>query len=442
MNRLSLTARVLIVIIAVQGGLFVLLALANLDGLRREIATETKLASQTARSLVLATIGTMQGAVPDDRLVAMLPERLLPPRHTRIAILDASDGTIRQIGHAGPPPAQVPQWFAAIVAPEPVETRLPVNLQGRLRGYVHIATDPADEILSAWRDIRKTLGIAALASALQAVLILLAVRAALRPVNTLTRRLSDITRGDLAARIGPVAQPELAPLAAKVDDLAASLQEARRERARLQRQVVSRADAERKAIARDLHDEMGPCLFGLRVEADALLQRATTDDDRSSAEAIAAISGQIAKVNRCLLDGLRPAAIGQLPLADVLTDYASELRRMAPDTQIELDISPDLGEPDEPTATTLFRILQEGSTNALRHARPTRITIRVWTDPAHWRMILSDDGPGLPQPHREGTGLTGMRERITLLGGTLHLASDASGTTLEASLPRAGEVRP
>ncbi len=80
-----------------------------------------------------------------------------------------------------------------------------------------------------------------------------------------------------------------------------------------------------------------------------------------------------------------------------------------------------LPEPDEATALTLFRILQEGTTNALRHARADRVDIRLWTDPAHWRMVLADDGVGMAPDRREGTGLTGMRERITLLGGTLRL---------------------
>ncbi|SNT76004.1 ATP-binding protein [Paracoccus seriniphilus] len=436
MKRLSLTIRILIVILVVQGMLFVMLAMANLDGLRREIATETRLAAQTARSLVLATIGTMQGAVPDDRLMAMLPERLVPPRHTRIAILDASDGVIHQIGHADQDGPTAPHWFVRMVAPEALETRLPVRLQDRLRGFVHIATDPASEIDRAWRDIRKTLGLAALASVLQTLLILLAVRAALRPVTAITSRLSDIAKGDLSARVGALPQPDLAPLAEKVDHLAASLEQAETDRARLQRQVVSRADDERKSIARDLHDEMGPCLFGLRVEAEALRDRAKSEDDRQGAEAIMAIADQISSVNRALLKDLRPAAIGQLPLPVVFGDYVNDLRRMAADTRIKLEIAPDLPEPDEPTATTLFRILQEGSTNALRHAHPRRIDIRVWTDPAHWRMILSDDGPGFPRQHREGTGLTGMRERITLLGGSLQLTSDGSGTTIEAALPR------
>ncbi len=435
LNRLNLTSRVFLVILVVQLMLFAALSAASLGNLRREIAVETELAAQTARSLVLATIGTMQGAVPPDRLMALLPERLIPPRHTHIGILDAREGIVREPFMPASRHATAPRWFAALVAPEPHETRLPVSIEGRPRGYVYIASEPGPEIAAAWEQIRTVLGLAALAAGAQALLILIATRRALRPVQRITGRLAELTRGDLSARVGALPQPDLAPLAAGVDRLADALEKARIDTSRLQRQVVGRGDAERKAIARDLHDEMGPCLFGLRVEIDALHEAASDDTIRGHADAIAEIAEQIARVNRALLGDLRPAAIGQLPLATVLSDYVADLRRRFPEIRIDLDIADGLPEPDEATAVTLFRILQEGTTNAMRHSGADRLAIRLWTDPAHWRMILTDDGEGFAGDSREGTGLTGMRERITLLGGTLTLSSDRNGTRIEASLP-------
>ena len=117
-------------------------------------------------------------------------------------------------------------------------------------------------------------------------------------------------------------------------------------------------------------------------------------------------------------------------------DFVDDLARRMPDIRFRLEIAAGLPEPDEATALTLFRIVQEGTTNVLRHAGARQVAIRLWTDPAHWRMILTDDGVGLGPDHREGTGLTGMRERITLLGGTLCIGAEGRGTQLQASLPR------
>ncbi len=435
MTRLTLTQRILLVILAVQAALFAALAWASLEGARRDIATETRLAVDTARALVLATVGTMHGAVPPDRIMQLLPERLVVPRHVTVGTVDILDGRVRRAPAPAQAPAPAPGWFAALVAPDLLETRLPVVIEGRPRGYVFIATDPGAEIALSWRRLSAFLGLAALAGAAQAALILLASHQALRPVGVIASRLADLRRGDLSARVGPVAQRDLAPVAAGVDDLAQALGQAQADRARLQRRVVTRGDEERKAVARDLHDEMGPCLFGLRVEADALREAATTSVIASHAQAISDIAEEIARVNRALLGDLRPAAVGQLPLATVLSDYAADLGRRFPDLDIDLDLAPGLPEPDEATALTLFRIVQEGTTNALRHAGASGVTVRLWADPAHWRMVLSDDGRGMAPDSREGTGLTGMRERITLLGGDLTLSSGAGGTTISASLP-------
>ena len=435
MTRLTLTQRILLVILAVQAALCAALAWASLEGARRDIATETRLAVDTARALVLATVGTMHGAVPPDRIMQLLPERLVVPRHVTVGTVDILDGRVRRAPAPAQAPAPAPGWFAALVAPDLLETRLPVVIEGRPRGYVFIATDPGAEIALSWRRLSAFLGLAALAGAAQAALILLASRQALRPVGVIASRLADLRRGDLSARVGPVAQRDLAPVAAGVDDLAQALGQAQADRARLQRRVVTRGDEERKAVARDLHDEMGPCLFGLRVEADALREAATTPVIASHAQAISDIAEEIARVNRALLGDLRPAAVGQLPLATVLSDYAADLGRRFPDLDIDLDLAPGLPEPDEATALTLFRIVQEGTTNALRHAGASGVTVRLWADPAHWRMVLSDDGRGMAPDSREGTGLTGMRERITLLGGDLTLSSGAGGTTISASLP-------
>ncbi|MDO5619984.1 MAG: histidine kinase [Paracoccus sp. (in: a-proteobacteria)] len=251
-------------------------------------------------------------------------------------------------------------------------------------------------------------------------------------------RLAYLTRGDLSARIGPVAVPDLATLAAQADRLGDTLQQAQADRARLSRQVVTRGDEERKAIARDLHDEFGPCLFALRVEADALRQGFDNPAIRTHAETLAAIADQIGRVNRTLLDGLRPMAVGQLPLATVLADYIADLTRRFPDMRFDLDLPPGLPEPDEATALTLFRILQEGTPNALRHSGASRVSVTLRRDPADWRITIADDGRSIPDTARPGTGLSGMRERVLLLGGALHIGRAKVGTEIRASLPVQG----
>lgn len=433
---MTLRARILALIVAIQIAMLAALTALSLAHAREAVAAEVRAGADTARSLVLATIGTLQGAVPPDRLMDALPERLVSLRHARIGVLDARTGEMRS--PPAPPVAapEVPGWFARAIAPPVQETRLPVVVEGRMLGFVFISTDPGAELAEVWHDARVTLALTTLAALAQAVAIFWAVGRGLAPLSAIAARLADLARGDLAARVGRVSIPDLTPLAVSVDRLGDTLEAAQADRARLSREVVTRADAERRAIARDLHDEYGPCLFALRVEAEAIRDAPPGADMTPHAEAIAAIAAEITRVNRALLDGLRPMAIGQLPLATVLRDTVDDLTRRYPDLRVTLDLPPDLPEPDEATALTLFRILQEGTTNVLRHACATTCAIRLWTDPAHIHLTLRDDGRGIPPGTPPGNGLSGMRERVILLGGALDIRSDSMGTELHARMPR------
>lgn len=437
MRRLTLTQHILTVIIAVQLVLLSALAVATVNDLRDEAATEQKLSIGTARSLVLATIGTLQTSVPHDRLMAALSERLVTPANSAISVMDARDDTVRQPLALSASTATAPDWFARLITPRPQETRLPVVIDQRMLGFVVIAADPTAQIANAWRNIKRMIGLTAIAAVIQALLILWLTRRALRPVNNIAGTLADLSQGWLDARVAPLTEAELAPIGSGVNQLAMALERARDDRDRLQRQVVARADQERKAIARDLHDEMGPCLFGLRVEADALGSRTDDPAIREHASAILRIADQIGDLNRALLDDLRPAAIGQLPLAEVLTSYVDDLAARFPDRQIRIDLPADMGEPDEATALTLFRIMQEGTTNALRHSDARLIKVALSARPGQWVMAISDDGGGIAPDTPHGAGLSGMAERITLLSGRLDIRSDRRGTLLTAQLPRA-----
>ena len=273
-----------------------------------------------------------------------------------------------------------------------------------------------------------------LGAAAQLVLTAAILRGGLRPLARLSDVVRRLSRGELATRAGPVSTPDLAPLAADLDRLGAALAAAHADRARLSRQVVGRGDQERQAIARDLHDEYGPCLFALRVEAQAIRDRSPDPAACDHAGNILAIADEIRRVNTALLSGLRPMAVGQLPLATVLSDMIDDLSRRHPAIRWTLTLPPDLPEPDEATALTLYRILQEGTTNALRHSGATAVTASVSRDAAGWSVTLSDDGRGLGGAP-EGNGLSGMRERVALLGGSFGMRDSARGVTLHATLP-------
>jgi two-component system sensor histidine kinase UhpB len=115
---------------------------------------------------------------------------------------------------------------------------------------------------------------------------------------------------------------------------------------------------------------------------------------------------------------------------------------------IETAISPSLGETGETADLTIYRTVQEALTNVFRHASATSVNVTIEpTDQlsgikrgSHGCALVRvcDNGSGLSPDHRLGLGLTGMRERILALGGTLTVASSASGVTVEAVVPKGG----
>ena len=114
-----------------------------------------------------------------------------------------------------------------------------------------------------------------------------------------------------------------------------------------------------------------------------------------------------------------------------------------PDVIIETAISPSLGESGETADLTIYRVVQEALTNVFRHAGATCVNVTI--EPAEQasgitrggcaRVRVRDNGSGMRPDHRLGLGLTGMRERILALGGTLTVASGDSGVTVEAVVP-------
>ena len=432
----TVTARILALVLAVQLVLVAAVSAIVIGNARGAIAAEVHAGMQAARGLVVATLASLIDEMPPDQLLPALAERMVEPRHARITIYDAVAVHTLPPATAEPRPPPAPAWFVRMLTLPVSATELPVVRNHRSRGLVVVSPDPSAEIAETWDDVRSIGLLLAGALGAQFLLTWLVLRHGLRPLAQLSGVLRRLAGGDLAARAGPVATPDLAPLAADVDRLGAALAQAQSDRARLSRQVVERGDQERKAIARDLHDEYGPCLFALRVEAAAIRDGAA--DPRAHAENILAIADQIRQVNGALLSGLRPMAVGHLPFGVVLSDMVDDLAARHEGIAWTLDLHPDpLPEPDEATALTIYRILQEGTTNALRHAGAQSVAASVTRTAQDWTVTLADDGCGL-QGAPEGNGLTGMRERVALLGGSFGVQDGPRGVTLSAHLPIQG----
>lgn len=310
-------------------------------------------------------------------------------------------------------------------------------------GIVIITTAPEDEIAEVWSDFRM-LALLGAASYVGTLLILaLVLRRALMPLEQIGAGFAALGEGNYAARIGPVTTAEFVPLAERFDKLAGAVEQALRDKDALNRRLVAAQDAERRTIAMDLHDEFGPCLFGLHVEARGIRSAAETAGDAAlvtRAETVLEIVEQIQNTNRQLLARLRPMELGKLPLSDALSDLAERMQALDPEVQVSAALTEAFdGRLTGAEELQLDCIMQEATTNALRHAGASRIGISLGPDPKGGGALLLevvDDGAGWEG--REGSGIRGMTERAQSLGGSLRVrGGPEGGTTVTARLPMA-----
>ena len=340
-----------------------------------------------------------------------------------------------------------PAWFVALVHPEKTTVNVPISIKGK-PGSLLITSHPNDEVAEIWDGIVTQLQIGTVIAIVLFLITTRVVSRALAPIQTLSEAMTKIEAGGYDTRVKPDGPPELVAICDKLNHLAATLGNAVDDKRRLAERVVSLQDVERKEIARELHDEFGPYLFALRAHASALTRIADGKDPnveatRKHGSAILEQVNALQQSNRRVLEKLRPAGLTELGLREALGALLRLWGESHPDVAIETAISPSLGDTGETADLTIYRTIQEALTNVFRHAGATSVNVTVepvelpsgLTGRGGALVRVRDNGGGLRPDHKLGFGLTGMRERILALGGSLTIASGDNGVTVEAVIP-------
>lgn len=229
------------------------------------------------------------------------------------------------------------------------------------------------------------------------------------------------------------------------------LAQALTENQRLAQQYLDMQESERKALARDLHDELGQYLNVIKLDAVAIRDACRPGCPPAAATASAMIDtvDRVYGVVSGLIRQLRPVGFDELGIAAAIEHCVEDWRVRLPEVAIALSIDGDaLREVDEIRGLALFRLVQESLTNVARHSQAARVDIRITrtrlADTEDFLEVsINDDGRGAdldtPRVGRKGLGLVGMRERAAAFGGSLQLASRrGEGFRVVASLAVAG----
>ncbi len=218
------------------------------------------------------------------------------------------------------------------------------------------------------------------------------------------------------------------------------LDRSHRQYRRLSHRYMAMQEAERRGLARELHDELGQTLNAIKIDAVTIRER--TRDElpavHGSALAIVELVDHVYRVVRQMMGRLRPTALDELGLVAAIQHLVDHWRQRLPAVNIELVVSGEVDHAPEDVNIALFRIVQECLTNAARHAdaRRVRITLRRPASRGPLRLRVEDDGRGFdPGRRASGLGLVGMHERVAAVDGRLRVRSaPGAGTTIEVSV--------
>lgn len=204
-------------------------------------------------------------------------------------------------------------------------------------------------------------------------------------------------------------------------------------------------DDERRRVARELHDSTGQYLSALTLAIDA----ARSHGDALPAAALRKLEEATEIINRCSIEVrtlshlLHPPLLEELGLTSAVSWYVEGFAKRS-GVNIELRVPPQIGRFDSRSELTLFRALQECLTNIHRHSGSKTASVRIDAKDGHVTLEVRDEGKGIEQellgnwraPGKGvGVGISGMRERVKDLGGTLEIESSSAGTAVRATIP-------
>jgi two-component system, NarL family, sensor histidine kinase UhpB len=418
---------------------------------RRSTRVEIAASMELAQLLVSEAVALMQQAVPAEKFLSDLASPLRLVRHVRIVVKDAGGAPLPSPAAEEAREARAPAWFAALIAAPVAGRDVPVVVNGARIGSVEIVPEPRDEIAEVWGNTVALAVVALIVNVAVIGMLYLLFGRVLGPLTGVARGLADLERRDYQVRLPRPHAQELAVITDRFNALAQALDAARAENERLNHRLITAQDDERRRTALDLHDEVGPSLFGLKANAGSIASAARelpSDAARKLTERardMLAIIEHLQGINRSMLNRLRPMALGHVPLKDILTELVRDRARQHP--QIAFTFSADklMRGYGDSVDLTVYRCVQESLTNVIRHAQASRVGIELGergaiesegSAVAALALAIRDDGRGIDPATPPGFGMRGMQERVQALGGSYKVESARGcGTCVRITIP-------
>jgi signal transduction histidine kinase len=217
-----------------------------------------------------------------------------------------------------------------------------------------------------------------------------------------------------------------------------SLRESEEKLRRLAAHLISVREEERAHIAREIHDELGQVLTGLKMEVTWLAKRLSDPPLVEKTDSMCALIDSTVQTVRKIATGLRPEMLDEMGLVPAIGWQAKEFQKRT-GIRCRIKLPHESTKLDTELSITMFRILQEILTNVARHSRATRVDIDFSASAERVALEVADNGVGIPEGSlggRKSLGLLGMQERALLFGGEVKFRpAPGGGTVVRVSIP-------
>jgi two-component system sensor histidine kinase UhpB len=404
-----------------------------------EVEVELRAAIEVGAHTIHNAVDDVEEAATPLRHLELLIADFDGDRHLRASLIGL-DNRILYRSTPLPPADPAPEWFYRLLVARSVTAAIELPAPFSRFGTIMLETDARNEISEVWGDVVLTLSILVIFCGLNAVLVYWVTGRALRPMDEVSAAFNGIGAGNYGLRVREQGPRELAQLCRGFNRMAEQLAEVEGRKHRLEHQLAAVQEEERSELARDLHDEIGPLLFAVSVDLSVIQQdeAVRTTPIAARIESIRDSIARMYKDVKAILARLRPATPVDLGLAQAAASLVSFWQTRYPAVVFNLQA------PAEGFGTqiddTIYHLILESLSNALRHGRPTRIDINVSVEGEEVLTHISDNGVGLStKVHAPGFGLIGMQERVQSLGGVFAVMNSPVGTgvLVSARLPLA-----
>ncbi|MBY0559604.1 histidine kinase [Hyphomicrobium sp.] len=357
-------------------------------------------------------------------------------RHLRVSLLDMSGARVVQ-SHLETPDDPAPAWFYKLLGGSPESARVPTPPNIQDYSAFLIEAEPRNEVQEVWEDLANSLFLAAILAGLVSALIYWTVERELKPLDQLRHAIARVAQRDFNLRLVESGPRDLRAVTSGFNHMVGQLEQAEASKTLLEEQLSTVQDEERAELARDLHDEIGPLLFSVGLDAAAVQKALGDSANRDVVERLDSIREAVGLSQRRVLQilgRLRTGTVEDLGLEAAVQRLVEFWTSRHPGLNVRT-IIPEGGVSAE-LDSVVYRIIQESMSNAVRHGDTSVIDAAVALEGDSVRVWVVDDGGGL-KSNRSGHGLTGMRERVAARNGTFNIGNrpDGRGTLVEAHFP-------